>query len=108
MKKFFHLVLVAVFFLVTSCQTQVVSQKKPMKENSLELYKKYTIQTNDGKTTRIQVLRTDETNIIGKTKTGEDVTITKSDVREVKKYNLLASIGIAAGAILALILIPMA
>jgi len=95
-------------FAVSSCQIRVVDQQKPMRSNSLELYKKYSVQTNDGKTVRVKVLKQDDQHIYGKTKKGEEVTINKSDVREVKKYNVLASIGIGAAAILALILIPIA
>lgn len=92
--------------LMVSCQTRVVSSQKPMKESSLELYQKYTVQTNDAKITKLQLLKIDEQNIYGKTKTGENVTINKYDIREVKKVDLLSSIGIGVAAIAAVIFVP--
>lgn len=106
MKKLFPIFILVLLLSVTSCQTRVVSVQKPMKDNSLELYQKYTIQTNDAKITKMQVLKVDEQNIYGKTKTGESVTINRVDVREVKKLELLPSIAIGVAAIAAVIFVP--
>ena len=106
MKKYFHIVIILFLFAVSSCQTRVVDQLKPMQNNSFELYQKYSIQTNDGKTAKVKVLKQDDQNIYGKTNKDEDVTIQKNEIRQVKKANLLGSIGIAAAAVLALIFIP--
>ena len=96
----------AATLLLTSCQARVVDAERPLKDNTLELYKKYSIQTNDAKTVKLQVLKVDADKIYGKTKTGEEVVIDRTEVREIKKTDLLASIAIGAGAVLALILIP--
>ena len=106
MKKLFPIFILVLLLSVTSCQTRVVSVQKPMKDNSLELYQKYTIQTNDAKITKMQVLKVDEQNIYGKTKTGESVTINRADVREVKKRELLPSIAIGVAAVAAVIFVP--
>ncbi|WP_367174823.1 bacteriophage spanin2 family protein [uncultured Chryseobacterium sp.] len=106
MKKLFPIFILVLLLSITSCQTRVVSVQKPMKDNSLELYQKYTIQTNDAKITKMQVLKVDEQNIYGKTKTGESVTINRVDVREVKKLELLPSIAIGVAAIAAVIIVP--
>lgn len=90
----------------TSCQTRVVSTENPIKSNSLELYQRYTIQTNDAQEIKMEVLRQDEQTIYGKTKSGEDITVNKSDVREVKKLNLLSTIAIAVAAVAAVIFVP--
>lgn len=104
MKNIFALVLF--LFMLTSCQTRVVSSQKPIQNNSLELYHKYTIQTNDAKVYKLEVLKLDNENIYGKLKSGEDVIINKTEVREAKKLDLLSSIAIAAAAIAAVIFVP--
>ena len=77
-----------------------------MYDNSIELYKKYTIQTKDAKSQKIEVLKVDATKIYGKNKAGEMVEIDKSEVREIKKPDILLSAAIALAAIAALIFIP--
>ena len=93
-------------FLVTSCQTRVVSIQKPIQNNSLELYQKYTIQTQDAKVIKMEVLKVDDDKIYGKLKSGEEVVINKSDVREAKKLDVFSSIAIALAAIAAVIFVP--
>ncbi len=107
MKKLFAVIVLMVLLSVTSCQTRVVSSVKPMQKNSIELYKKYTIQTQDAKEVKVEVVRVDDEKIYGKTKSGEEVVIIKSDVREVRKFNLLPSIAIGVAAVAAVIFIPM-
>lgn len=106
MKKLFSIFILILLLSVTSCQTIVVSVQKPMKDNSLELYQKYTIQTNDAKITKMEVLKVDDQNIYGKTKTGESVTINRAEVREIKKLELIPSIAIAVAAVTAVIFVP--
>ena len=96
----------SVFFVLAACTTRVVSPNKPMHDNSLDLYKKYTIQTKDAKSQKIEVLKVDATKIYGKNKAGEMVEIDKSEVREIKKPDILLSAAIALAAIAALIFIP--
>lgn len=105
MKRSLPILLLLLIF-ARSCQTRVVSTEKPIKSNSLELYQRYTIQTNDAQEIKMQVLRQDEQAIYGKTKSGEDITVNKSDVREVKKLNLLSTIAIAVAAVAAVIFVP--
>ena len=105
MKRSLPIVLLLLIF-ATSCQTRVVSTENPIRSNSLELYQRYTIQTNDAQEIKMEVLRQDEQTIYGKLKSGEDVTVNKSDVREVKKLNLLSSIAIAVAAVAAVIFVP--
>ncbi|MEC5157516.1 bacteriophage spanin2 family protein [Chryseobacterium sp. MP_3.2] len=99
-------ILMLLLIFATSCQTRVVSTENPIKSNSLELYQRYTIQTNDAQEIKMEVLRQDEQTIYGKTKSGEDITVNKSDVREVKKLNLLSTIAIAVAAVAAVIFVP--
>ena len=72
----------------------------------MELYQRYTIQTSDATEIKMQLLKQDEDKIIGKNKKGEEIVINKSDIREVKKLDLFASIGIAIAAIAAVIFVP--
>lgn len=104
MKRVFVLIILS-FFLI-SCQTRVVSQQKPLQPNSLELYKKYTVLTNDAKEYKIEVLRQDAEKIYTKNKKGEETVIDKSNIREVKKVDLFASVAIAVAAIAAVIFVP--
>lgn len=106
MKKYFPIFVLMLMLAATSCQTRVVSQQKPMQPNSLELYQKYTIMTNTPAEFKVQVLKQDETKIYGKNKKGEEVIINKSDIREVKKLDLLSSIAIGLAAVAAVIFVP--
>lgn len=104
MKNTFALFLL--IFILASCQTRVVSTNKPLKGNSLELYNTYSVQTNDAKLLKVKVLKMDDEKIYGKLKSGEDVIIEKSNVREVKKPDVLSSIIIAVAAVAAVIFVP--
>ncbi len=104
MKNIFAIVLL--LLMLTACQTRVVSIQKPMQNNSLELYKKYTIQTNDAKVIKLEVLKVDNENIYGKLKSGENIVIKKSEVREAKKLDLFSSVAIALAAIGAVVFVP--
>lgn len=104
MKNIFAVVLF--LLMLTSCQTRVVSIQKPMQNNSFELYQKYTVQMNDAKVIKLEVLKVDDENIYGKLKSGEDIVIKKSDVREAKKLDLFSSVAIAVAAIAAVIFVP--
>lgn len=105
MKRIFVLIMLSVFLY--SCQSRIVSQAKPIQNNSLELYKKYTIMTNDAKIYNVEVLRQDNEQIFTKNKKGEEIVINKNEIREVKKLDLFASIAIAAAALAAVIIIPL-
>ena len=96
----------ALLLCATSCQTQVVTLRKPLRDNTLELYQKYTIQTQDAQIIKMKVLRIDETKIYGKDSKGELIELEKTNIRQVKKLDLLASVGIAVAAIAAVIFVP--
>ncbi|HAP95071.1 MAG TPA: hypothetical protein DCP54_04825, partial [Chryseobacterium sp.] len=66
----------------------------------------YSIQTKDAKTQKIEVLKVDATKIYGKNKAGEMVEIERSEVREIKKPDILSSVIIGAAALAAVIFIP--
>lgn len=104
MKNIFAVVLF--LLMLTACQTRVVSIQKPMQNNSFELYQKYTVQMNDAKMIKLEVLKVDDENIYGKLKSGEDIVVKKSDVREAKKLDLFSSVAIAVAAIAAVIFVP--
>jgi hypothetical protein len=106
MKKLFPIFGFALLLFFSSCQTLVVSQQKPLKDNSLELYQNYTIQTQEAKEVKMKVLKIDDTKIYGKNKKGENLELAKKDIRQVRKLNLLASVGIAVVAIAAVIFVP--
>lgn len=106
MKKYFAILTLLVLLTLTSCQTRVVSVQKPMQKNSLELYQTYTVQMNDGKMAKMEILKQDDTQIFGKTNKGEDIVIAKSDIREVKKVDIFSSIVIGLAAIAAVIFVP--
>lgn len=95
-----------VLITFASCQTNVVNKNKPMQNNSLQLYKKYTIQTNDAKIVKMQVLKIDDGKIYGKNNKGEEIVVEKTEVRDVKKIDLLSTIVIGVAAIAAVIFIP--
>lgn len=106
MKRYFSIFVMSMTLLVVSCQTRVVNAEKPLKDNTLELYKKYSVQTNDAKTVKLEVLKVDADKIYGKTKDGQSIEINRNEVREIKKTDVLSSVGIGAAAVLALIFIP--
>lgn len=106
MKKLLSIFAISLLLLATSCQTRVVSPQKPMYDNSLELYKKYTIQTKEPKLIKMEVLKVDAEKIYGKDKNGADVTVNRNNVREIKKLDVLSSVALGAAAILAVIFVP--
>lgn len=105
-KNITKILVLSLFFILASCTTRVVSPNKPLYDNSINLYTKYTIQTKDAKSQKIEVLKVDATKIYGKNKAGEMVEIEKSEVRQITKPNILASVIIAVAAIAAVIFIP--
>lgn len=105
-KNITKVLVLSLFFILASCSTRVVSPNKAMQDNSLDLYKTYTIQTKDAKSQKVEVLKVDATKIYGKNKAGEMVEIEKSEVREIKKPNYVLSIVIAIAAITAVVFIP--
>lgn len=104
MKRIFVLIILS--FFLYSCQTRIVSQQKPLQANSLDLYKKYNIITNDAKMYKVEVLKQDNEQIFTKNKKGEEVIINKSDIREVKKVDLFSSIAIGLAAVAAVVFVP--
>lgn len=105
-KNITKIIVLSLFFVLASCHTRVVSPTKPMQDNSLDLYKKYTVQTKDAKSQKIEILKVDATKIYGKNKAGEMVEIEKSDVREIKKPDILLSVIIALAAVAAVVFVP--
>lgn len=103
--KTFFLVL-SILITIISCQTRVVTPNKPMYDNTLELYKKYTIRTKDAKSQKIEVIKVDATKIYGKNKAGEKVEIERSEVRDIKKPDVVLSVLIGLAAVAAVIFIP--
>jgi len=106
MRKFVPIFALLMIFTVLSCQVSVVNQQKPIQNNSLELYQKYTFQTQDAKVIKMEVLKQDTENIYGKTKTGEEVVLSKINVREAKKVDVVASVAIGLAALAAVIFVP--
>lgn len=104
MKKLVPILMI--LFVFASCQTRVVSVQNPIQANSVELYQKYTIQTNDAKIVKMEVLRQDQDKIYGKLKNGEEHIINKSDIRDMKKLDLFSSIAIGVAALAAVIFVP--
>ena len=105
-KNLLRLLPLVMLFLLVSCKTTVMAPNKPLYDNTLELYKTYTIQTNDAKVHKIKVLKVDSTKIYGESKTGEKLEIERSDVRDIKKANFLGSVLIGLIAAAAVVFIP--
>jgi len=104
--KYISLIAVFVLLILGSCQSRIVDAQKPLHDNTLTLYTNYTIQTNDAKKTKVEIIKVDAEKIYGKLKNGEQKEILRSEVREIKKTDYLASIIIAVAAIAAVIFIP--
>ena len=94
-------------FFLFSCQTRVVSLQKPLQANSIELYKKYTVLTSDAKEYKVEVLKQDAEKIYTKNKKGEEIVFEKSNIREIKKLDLMSSVAIAVAAVAAVVFIPL-
>lgn len=106
MKKALPLFIFLLLLSAVSCQTRVVTQEKPLRDNSLELYQKYTFQTQDAKVVKMEVLKVDETKIYGKSNKGESIELNRSDVREAKKLDVFTSVAIGLAAVAAVIFVP--
>lgn len=103
-KNISRIFILLIFFFLASCQSRVVSLDKPMDDNVLELYQKYTIRTKDPETQKIEVqkievLKVDSEKIYGKNKTGESVEIQRNKVYEIQKPSVLGSVIIAVLAV---------
>lgn len=98
--------ILAIPMILMSCHTRVVTPNKPLTDNSLDLYKKYTVVTKDAKVQKLEIVKVDATKIYGKNKTGEMVEIEKSEVREIKKPDILSSVIIGLAAVAAVVFIP--
>lgn len=104
MKKIFPVLIV--LLLLSSCKSRVVSPDRPMQNNSLELYHRYEVQTNDARVLKMKVVKVDQENIYGKLKSGEIVTIPRSDIHLVRKTDVLGSILLGLIAVGTVIIIP--
>lgn len=106
MKRLILILTICTGFLLSSCQVRVVDTEKPLRDHSVELYQKYTIQKTDASIVKAEVVKIDSENIYGKTASGEMITIPRNEVREIKKMDLLSSLAIGLAAILAVIFVP--
>ncbi|MGX9987363.1 bacteriophage spanin2 family protein [Chryseobacterium sp. POL2] len=106
LSKYFSFIGILTLLLVTSCQTRVVDGHKPLHDNTLELYKNYSIKTKDAKTLKMQILKVDADKIYGKLNNGEQKEIERNEIYEIKKTDYLSTILIALAAIAAVIFIP--
>ena len=104
--RYMGILAVLVLMTLGSCQTRVVDVQKPLHDNTLTLYKNYVIQTKDAQKIKMEVIKVDSEKIYGKLKSGEQKEILRSEVREIKKTDYLASAIIAVVAIAAVIFIP--
>lgn len=106
MKNIFKIIILLLAFTLTSCMTRVVDSNRPFRDNSIELYQKYRIQKNDATTISAEIVKIDRENLYAKTATGEMVTIPKSEVRVIKKFDVISSVLVGAAAVLAVIFVP--
>lgn len=91
---------------LASCQTRLVDQQKPLADNTLELYHKYTIITTDAQEHRLEVIKVDQDKIYGLDKKQNKVEINRNEVYEIKKTNWLTSIALGVAAVAAVIFVP--
>ncbi len=105
MKKI--IALLSIFLIMASCQTKVVTAKMPLKDNTLQLYKTYSIQSQGAKTIKVKVLKIDNQNIYGKLKNGENITLNRNEIVQIRKPDPFSSLIIAAAAVAAVVFVPM-
>lgn len=105
MKKYLTLLLLS--FFLFSCQTRVATANRPIKDNTLALYQKYTFKTADGHVAKFKVLKVDAEKIYGKDNAGRKITINRSEVREVVKPNVLGPLLFIAAGVAAVALAPL-
>ncbi|MBV8325496.1 hypothetical protein [Chryseobacterium sp.] len=92
--------------LLSSCTTSLVNQRKPYNDNKLKLGKSYIFTTQDGKKYNIDVSKIDSLTLYGRDNTDNLVQIKKSEINTIKKHNVAGTLGIIAGGIAAVVIIP--
>ena len=105
MKKI--IALLSIFLIMASCQTKVVTNRMPLKDNTLQLYKTYNIQSEGSKTVKVEILKIDNENIYGKLKNGENITLDRKEIIQIRKPDPLSSLLIGAAAVAAVVFVPM-
>lgn len=105
MKKLFLSLSLSVIFL-NSCTTRVVSAEKSYSDDKILQGRTYTFISKDGKKESINITKIDEQNIYGNDSEGKKVVIEKSNISEVKKTKVGATIGLVAGIIALVIIAP--
>lgn len=92
--------------ILTSCTTQVVSPQKPYSDDKISVGKTFTFVTNDGKREPLNVTKIESKNIYGKNLDEKEVVIEKSKIAEIKKSKTGATIGLVAGVIALVLIVP--
>lgn len=106
MKNYFKFLVLLLCISLTSCKSIISNPGKPLKDNSLELDQKYEVQDFTAKIHKIKITSIDSKNIYGISKKGEEFSIDKKQIREVKKVKIISSIVVGIMAIAAVIFVP--
>ncbi|AYO58652.1 hypothetical protein CO230_11315 [Chryseobacterium sp. 6424] len=106
MKTFRALLFTIVIFALSSCHTRVVTPDKPLRNNSLELYQRYTFQLKDARYVKMEVLKVDEQNVYGKDRKRQSIILKREEIREAKKIDVFSSVAIGLAAVAAVIFVP--
>jgi len=106
MEKYLKFLTVIMCISLISCRSIVSNPGKPLIDKSIELGRSYEIQDFNAKIYTIKICAMDDENIYGIAKGNERVIIKRSDIRQMKKWQVLNSVIVGALAVAAVIFIP--
>ncbi|WP_312345317.1 bacteriophage spanin2 family protein [Chryseobacterium binzhouense] len=106
MKNIYKFLVLLILISLTSCKSVISNPGKLLQDNLIEIGKLYEIQEYNAKVYNVRISGVDNEHIYGVINKNASVTIKKSDIRQMKKWQTFNSVIVGALAIAAIIFIP--
>ncbi|MFY1047478.1 bacteriophage spanin2 family protein [Chryseobacterium sp. GP-SGM7] len=106
MKNISKFLLLLICISLTSCKSIISNPAKPLQDNLIEIGKLYEIQDFSAKVYNVRIVGIDRDCIYGITNKNTSVKITKSNIRQMKKWQTFNSVIVGALVVAAVIFIP--
>ncbi|WP_343662820.1 bacteriophage spanin2 family protein [Chryseobacterium mucoviscidosis] len=106
MKSNYTFLVLLIYISLTSCKSVISNPGKPLQDNLIQIGKLYEIQDYSARVYNVRISGVDNDYIYGVINKNASVTIKKSDIRQMKKWQTFNSVIVGALAIAAVIFIP--
>lgn len=106
MRNYYKFLSLLICFSFASCKSIISNPGKPLKDSYIKLNGRYEIQDYNAKVYTIRIKGIDKEHIYGTSSKGDPITIEKSSIRQMKKWNVLSSVVVGSIAIASVIFIP--